>query len=85
MYTQEEKHISFSAKTIRMPSSGGSGGKEDEETVERTKSKTMMGMGGAITPAVVCSPQPRRPPGQLVKRDRWRSSAFVTHCWAQFW
>jgi len=36
-----------------MPPSGGSGGKEDEEMGERTRRKTMMGMGGAITPGAL--------------------------------
>jgi len=60
-----------------MPSSGGSGGKEDEETAERSKRKTMMGMGmgtgmeGAITPAaVVSSPLPRRPTTRTVGEER---------------
>jgi len=41
VHTQEEQHTRFSAKTIWMPSSG-SGGKEDEDTGERTKRKTTM-------------------------------------------
>jgi hypothetical protein len=62
VHTQQEKHTTFSAKTIWMPSSG-SGGKEDEDTGERTKRNGMatVRMGIAITPPVVCSPLPRQP------------------------